>query len=78
MWRASVVWSLVAAEFVRWPNVLAVNTETLTTLIESSDLDGLVRFVDGLVASRDWDGIKVMRDRCREAVERGKQVWGPA
>ena len=78
MWRASVVWSLVAAEFVRWPNVLAVNTETLTTLIESSDLDGLVRFVDGLVASRDWDGIEAMRDRCREAVERGKQVWGPA
>ncbi len=55
-----------------------MNTDALTTLIESSDLDGLVRFVDGLVTSRDWGGIEEMRDRCREAVERGKQVWGPA
>ena len=52
--------------------------DTLTALIESSDLDGLVRFVDGLVTARDWSGIETMRDRCREAVERGKQVWGPA
>ena len=52
--------------------------DALTALIESSDLDGLVRFVDGLVTNRDWSGIESMRDRCREAVERGKQVWGPA
>ncbi|MEN8113218.1 MAG: hypothetical protein ABFS21_02420 [Actinomycetota bacterium] len=51
---------------------------TLTVLIESSDLDGLVKHIDGLVSARDWDGIEVTRDRCREAVERGKQVWGPA
>ena len=55
-----------------------MKNDTLTTLIESSDLDGLVRYVDGLVVARDWNGIEVMRDRCREAVERGKQVWGPA
>ena len=55
-----------------------MKSDTLTTLIESSDLDGLVRYVDGLVVARDWNGIEVMRDRCREAVERGKQVWGPA
>ncbi len=52
--------------------------DALTALIESSDLDGLVRFVDGLVTDRDWSGIESMRDRCHEAVERGKQVWGPA
>ena len=55
-----------------------MKTDTLTKLIESSDLDGLVRFVNGLVAARDWAGIELMRDRCQEAVERGKQVWGPA
>lgn len=55
-----------------------MENDTLTSLIESSDLDGLVRYVDGLVTGRDWQGIEVMRDRCREAVKRGKQVWGPA
>ena len=55
-----------------------MDRERLTTLIESSDLNGLVRFVDGLVASRDWDGVALMRDLCREAVDRGKQVWGAA
>ena len=55
-----------------------MKNDTLTRLIESSDLDGLVRYVDGLVVARDWTGIEVMRERCQEAVERGKQVWGPA
>ncbi|MFQ5554606.1 MAG: hypothetical protein ACE5GC_04450 [Acidimicrobiia bacterium] len=50
----------------------------LTALVESSDLDELVRFIDGLVAAREWDGLVTVRDRCREAVERGKQVWGAA
>ena len=55
-----------------------MDDDALTTLIESSDLDGLVRFIDGLATNRDWVGIEETRDRCREAVERGKQVWGPA
>lgn len=46
--------------------------------IEGNDLDGLVRFVDGFTSSRDWDLIIDLRDRCREAVERGKQLWGVA
>lgn len=50
----------------------------LRRLIESSDLDGLVEFVDGLVDSHDWDGLVELRDLCREATERGKQVWGAA
>lgn len=49
-----------------------------TALIESSDLDGLVRLVQRLASDAAWDEIVDMRDRCREAVERGKQVWGPA
>lgn len=55
-----------------------MDDDRLTSLIEASDLDGLVRLIDGLAAARDWDAIEVTRDRCREAVERGKQVWGPA
>ncbi len=50
----------------------------LKQLIEASDLDGLVKYADALVSSRDWDGLVAMRDLCNEATERGKQVWGAA
>lgn len=50
----------------------------LIDLIEGNDLDGLVRFVDGLASGRDWDGLVELRDRCNEAVHRGKQLWGAA
>jgi hypothetical protein len=50
----------------------------LSSLIESSDLDGLIRCIDGLVSARDWPGIVALRDRCLEAVNRGKQLWGIA
>lgn len=49
-----------------------------TALIEASDLDGLVRLVQRLVSETAWGEIVDLRDRCREAVDRGKQVWGPA
>ncbi len=52
--------------------------EDLRTLIESSDFDGLIRRIDGLVSARDWDGIVELRDGCLEAVDRGKQLWGIA
>ncbi len=52
--------------------------EDLRILIESSDFDGLIRRIDGLVSARDWDGIIELRDNCLEAVERGKQLWGIA
>lgn len=47
-------------------------------LIEASDLDGLIRHIDGLVANREWGRIEELRDRCLEAVQRGKQLWGVA
>ena len=50
----------------------------LTALIEASNLDGLIRRIDGLVSAREWDDIVELRDRCLEAVERGKQLWGVA
>ncbi len=51
---------------------------TVAELVESNDADALLRAVDGLCASRDWDGLVDLRDRCREAVSRGKQLWGVA
>ena len=53
-------------------------TDTLQDLIEGSDLAGLTRYVDGVCASREGDGLIVVRDRGEEAVERGKQVWAIA
>jgi hypothetical protein len=55
-----------------------VDSGHLSDLIEGSDLDGLVRFIDGLCESRDWDGLVELAARCRQATERGKQVWAAA
>lgn len=44
--------------------------------IEASDTDELLRVVDGLCEARDWEGLDLLRHRCREAVARGKQLWG--
>jgi hypothetical protein len=51
---------------------------TIREAVESGDLDRLVRLVDGLCSSRDWDGIVELRDRCRHALERGLQLWPAA
>ena len=50
----------------------------LADLIEGSDLDGLIRRIDGICAGRHWDDLVELRDRCLEAVTRGKQLWGVA
>ncbi|HIE21824.1 MAG TPA: hypothetical protein EYP73_04425 [Acidimicrobiia bacterium] len=44
--------------------------------IEASDTDELLRVVDGFCATRAWDDLVELRSRCREAVGRGKQLWG--
>lgn len=44
--------------------------------IEATDTDELVRVIDGYCASGSWDTLVELRHRCREAVGRGKQVWG--
>lgn len=48
---------------------------TLAELVEAADLNGLLRAVDGLVSSRDWDGLVELADACEAALERGKQLW---
>ena len=44
--------------------------------IEASDTDDLIRVIDGLCRAREWDSLVELRHRCREAVTRGKQLWG--
>lgn len=44
--------------------------------IEVSDVDELLRVVDGLCKSSEWDELVDLKQRCREAVSRGKQLWG--
>lgn len=44
--------------------------------IEISDVDELTRVVDGLCVNGGWDDLVELKARCREAVGRGKQLWG--
>lgn len=44
--------------------------------IEASDTDELLRVIDGLCENEQWDELVDLRMRCREAVGRGKQLWG--
>lgn len=47
-------------------------------LVELGDLDELVRHIDRLVAAAAWDDLVDLRDRCRAALARGKQLWPAA
>lgn len=44
--------------------------------IEVSDVDELIRVIDGLCESEQWDRLVELKQRCREAVGRAKQLWG--
>ena len=50
----------------------------LDELIHRTDLDGLVRMIDDRCATRDWEGLLRVRDRSRQAVETGRQLWPAA
>lgn len=47
----------------------------IETLVDRADLDGLVRAVDGMCASRSWSDVLRTRDLCRSATRSGRQVW---
>jgi hypothetical protein len=49
--------------------------ESLSTAVERGDVDDLVRLVDALCASREWDLLLELRDRCEQAIARGRQLW---
>jgi hypothetical protein len=44
-------------------------------LVEAADLNGLLRAVDGMCSSREWDDLLELADVCVDAAERGKQLW---
>ena len=44
-------------------------------LVNAGDVDGLVVIADELASAGDWDGLFSLRDRCRDSVERGLQLW---
>jgi len=46
--------------------------------IGRGDLDALVRLVDALCGDADWEGLLLLRDRSRAALERGLQLWPAA
>ena len=52
--------------------------DDLAALVELGDLDELLRATDRLCDARAWPELVELRDRCRRAVERGKQLWPAA
>lgn len=50
-------------------------SRVITELVELGDLDELVRHVDRLCSSEAWDELVELRDLCRAALERGRQLW---
>lgn len=55
-----------------------MSTDALTELIEASDVARLLQRIDDLCARSEWDDLVGLRDRCEEAVTRGKQLWAVA
>ncbi len=47
----------------------------LDDLVEAAEPNPLLRRVDALCESRSWDELVALARRCREAYERGKQLW---
>lgn len=47
----------------------------LTALIEAEDVEALLFEVDVLCGDRDWVGLETVAERCRGALERGRQLW---
>lgn len=50
----------------------------LAELIERVDLDGLTARIDSLSYDDQWAEVVDLRDRCRAALSRGKQLWPAA
>ena len=52
--------------------------ESVSDLVQRADLDGLVRMVDALCTGKQWADLADLRDRSREAVMTGRQLWPAA
>ncbi|HEX2369676.1 MAG TPA: hypothetical protein VHM94_10615 [Acidimicrobiia bacterium] len=53
-------------------------TDRLRPAVERNDPDELLRLIDGLTAAQEWEELHRLGVLCRDAVERGKQLWGVA
>lgn len=53
-------------------------SSAIAELVELGDLDELTRMIDRLCGAGDWDGLVELRDRCRAALQRGRQLWPAA
>ncbi len=51
---------------------------TTADLVDMGDLDALLIRIDHLCADRHWAGVLDLRDRCRRAIDRGRQLWPAA
>ncbi len=51
---------------------------TSAELVERSKHDELLQRIDALCADREWEALVDLKELCREAVERGKQLWAIA
>jgi len=49
--------------------------DALPIAVERGDVDELVRLVDSLCASREWERLVELRNRCAQAIARGRQLW---
>lgn len=47
----------------------------LNDLIEAEDVEALLFEIDVRCGDGDWDGLEVLAQRCRDALERGRQLW---
>lgn len=47
----------------------------VASFIDAADMNALLRIVDGLCATRRWDDLVDLAERCEDAIERGKQLW---
>jgi hypothetical protein len=52
--------------------------ERLDELVHRADLDELVRLIDTCTSTRDWPTLRAVRDRCRAALDTGRQLWPAA
>lgn len=60
------------------PNAEPNADPRLEIALRGGDIDELLRLVDARCATRDWDGLATLRDRCARAHETGHQLWPAA
>lgn len=52
--------------------------DAIDAAVQAGDLDELLRLVDRLSTTRDWDALEDLRARCARAHETGRQLWPAA